>query len=956
MFFYSSAQEKEVKTQFSVPGAKSIYFYNNSDLRAIEFNEGVDASTFERNMHSYLNVGKDMHFGLKKTETDDIGFTHKRFGLYYKEVEIFGLEFILHEKAGMLVSANGRIAKSEDIMLDMHPLLTVDDAFKQAIDYVDAKPGDQEEQTPSLRISSKKNLYESGSFHLVYPFNITVSPSEQWLIEVDAHTGEIVNKRNLIYSCFSKTHPMPFTNGAGQTSYYGHQPIKTEFSVGIYRLRGQTNTGGLIETYDMANTYSGIPLDMTDNDNNFMDAYAQAGVTAQWASEKTYDYFRNKHNRNSFNNAGGVMRNQVHYGTNFLNAYYSWGSDMVRYGDGNGIIGPVVTLDIVGHEWTHGVTRYSAGLDYDDEPGALNESFSDIFGKSIEFDVKSNLATWLIGADMYGGVDAWRSMSNPNLYQCPDTYLGDFWQGLGAVHTNSGVQNYWYYLLCMGGAGTNDHGLTFNINAIGMSKAELIAYRNLNYYLTPFSKYIDSRFGSIMAAADLYGSGSIEQQMVEQAWDAVGVYDEPIIKDFMVQNITHSTASFYAVVNPNKSNTDVHFEYGTTLMYGTSTNSMNIGSGSFYSLVQIPISNLLPQTKYYVKAIATNQYGTTIDTTSFITPFACPSIVGLEADIINPNEAHLIWLDNMSQDYEVNYSSFDGVESASFYTGGSNEANLINLRPGMYYNAQIRSICLNPPLTSSPWSYISFATPPCESRGLNTQNEYIDLMNINGLNHISDNDNGYKNYTGLSFIPELYEDQSNVITFSAGPNSVNTRNKTWAIYIDVNRDGDYNDRGELVAMHVSSSMSDIVKTFNISNVNPGYSTMRVIVKYGKIVPGPCEVFANGEVEDYTVNLVGAGGVVSARTDKSALNQIDVDRKTTPQFFVFPNPVKDVLQITSSNKLQDDSFMNIYDLKGVCVFSGNYQSSLDVSALQSGVYIIRISNNMESPRFCRFIKK
>jgi len=118
-------------------------------------------------------------------------------------------------------------------------------------------------------------------------------------------------------------------------------------------------------------------------------------------------------------------------------------------------------------------------------------------------------------------------MQNPNAKNHPDTYKGDFWfEGLGdygGVHINSGVQNYWFYLLSQGGNGINDNGDSFSVNGIGMQKAAKIAYRNLTVYLVSGSQYADAREGAIKAATDLYGANSNEVQQVKNAWCAVGV-------------------------------------------------------------------------------------------------------------------------------------------------------------------------------------------------------------------------------------------------------------------------------------------------------------------------------------------------------------------------------------------------------------------------------------------------
>ncbi|MBL0343115.1 MAG: M4 family metallopeptidase [Bacteroidetes bacterium] len=153
-----------------------------------------------------------------------------------------------------------------------------------------------------------------------------------------------------------------------------------------------------------------------------------------------------------------------------------------------------------------------------------------IFGITVDFFSRPGVANWKLGDQCYTpntAGDALRFMDNPNAAGDPDTYLGTYWYtgtgDNGGVHTNSGVQNYWYYLLSVGGAGTNDVGFNFNVSGITIEKARLIAYRNNTFYLTSGSQYSDAAFYSLQAATDLYGNCSAEAFSVKNAWDAVNV-------------------------------------------------------------------------------------------------------------------------------------------------------------------------------------------------------------------------------------------------------------------------------------------------------------------------------------------------------------------------------------------------------------------------------------------------
>ncbi len=290
---------------------------------------------------------------------------------------------------------------------------------------------------------------------------------------------------------------------------------------GNYRLRQQARGG--VFTFDMKNsTAYASAVDFVSDDTLFTSKREEAGISAHYGIEHTYDYFRDVHNRNSYDNQGSPLISYVHYDTDYFNAF--WNGRFMTYGDGNGDATPLTTVDICAHELTHGVTGSSAGLIYQYEPGALNESFSDIFGTAVEFYTLGAGANWLIGED----VGTFRSMSHPRQYGDPETYKGQNWYtgsgDNGGVHTNSAIQNKWFYLLSEGGSGSDDNGRAYLVNGIGIEKAAKIAYRNLTVYLQPSSHYYDARLGSISAARDLYGDDSAEYAAVIEAWNAVGVY------------------------------------------------------------------------------------------------------------------------------------------------------------------------------------------------------------------------------------------------------------------------------------------------------------------------------------------------------------------------------------------------------------------------------------------------
>jgi len=262
-----------------------------------------------------------------------------------------------------------------------------------------------------------------------------------------------------------------------------------------------------------------------------------------WAGMMTYDYYDSLHSRNSYDGMGAEMR-QVVGGTGF--SQYSPGTVWIGEPTANS---PnwLNSLDIVGHEWTHGVTHTSAGLltSTNQEYSALAESFSDIFGSMVEcyaeslYDTSKVCDDFLFGEDLdptltYGFI---RNMCDPESLGDAATYGGNNWntsvEGKLLLYVRAGVQNKWFCLLATGGIDTNSHPCNrygYNVVGIGNEKAAKIAYVNLTNYLTPTSHYGDARRGSIVAAKTHYGENSNEVQQTIEAWNAVGVYEDHFLR------------------------------------------------------------------------------------------------------------------------------------------------------------------------------------------------------------------------------------------------------------------------------------------------------------------------------------------------------------------------------------------------------------------------------------------
>ncbi|MET7856579.1 M4 family metallopeptidase [Streptomyces sp. NPDC005318] len=337
-------------------------------------------------------------------------------------------------------------------------------------------------------------------------------------------------------------------SGDGRSLYSGTVALETTLSGATYQLkdatRGNTYSGDAQNKTDgciLTICWSRAPAVLfTDADNHWgtgtTSDRASAAVDAQYGTDSTWDYYKDVHGRNGIAGDGKGSYNRVHYGKNYNNAFWDDSCFCMTYGDGDGsTFGPLVALDVAGHEMSHGVTSTTAGLTYSGESGGLNEATSDIFGTLVEFHANNpqDPGDYLIGEKIVKpgfGKAALRFMDQPS----KDGNSADCWSssvGNLDVHYSSGVANHFAYLLAEGNGpkvigGVQHNGTTCNgatLSGIGKDKLGKIWYRALTVYMTSSTKYAGARTATLNAAKDLYGAGSAEQNAVAAAWSAVSV-------------------------------------------------------------------------------------------------------------------------------------------------------------------------------------------------------------------------------------------------------------------------------------------------------------------------------------------------------------------------------------------------------------------------------------------------
>ena len=466
------------------------------------------------------------------TEVDARQIAHIRFDQQYKGVAVRNGQVFVHLYPNNTFVINGFMVPSR-LAGAAQPTLDAAAAAQLALDEV-------AEHHPVQSFTAEQQAilqYEGPQTRLVWyavpgqvrevklAWEITTRPTfvHRWEYVLDAHTGEVL----LSYDHTCSIGP---TSASGTDLNGQARNIQVfQASGGYYLLdasrsmySGPTNTlpsggDGFIFTGDWKNN---PPSNANYSDivsaNN---TWTPLQVSAQHNAALSYLYFENTFSRNSINGNKGDVYSFVNVadddGQGLDNAF--WNGVAMFYGNGRQAFKPLAgSLDVAGHEMSHGVVQATANLEYQGESGALNESFADIFGVMIDRD------DWLLGEDVvktqFFPSGALRSMSDPhnggsslndNGYQprhMNEKYTGT--QDNGGVHINSGIANFAFYKLA---------------TATTKAKAEQIYYRALTQYLTRSSQFVDARIAVIQAATDIHGANSAEVNAARTAFDQVGI-------------------------------------------------------------------------------------------------------------------------------------------------------------------------------------------------------------------------------------------------------------------------------------------------------------------------------------------------------------------------------------------------------------------------------------------------
>ncbi|MFF4354885.1 M4 family metallopeptidase [Streptomyces sp. NPDC001530] len=475
-----------------------------------------------------IGLGAKEKLVVRDVVKDADGTVHTRYERTYNGLPVLGGDLVVHAKPGKAQSVT-KATKATIKVASLKPQIAAAKAEKQAL--TAAKSAGSDKTTAD---KAPRKVIWAGSGTPVLAYETVVgglqddgTPNQLHVI-TDAATGKKLYEYQGIET------------GTGKSLYSGTVSLNTTLSGSTYQLYDTTRGGH--KTYNKSHgTSSSAGTLFTDADDTWGTGTATSSTTNQtpavdaaYGAQETWDFYKSTFGRSGIKNNGVAAYSRVHYGNAYVNAFWDDSCFCMTYGDGESNTHPLTSLDVAGHEMSHGVTANTAGLDYSGESGGLNEATSDIFGTGVEFyaNNSNDVGDYLIGEeiDINGDGSPLRYMDKPS----KDGGSADYWSssvGNLDVHYSSGVANHFFYLLSEGSGSKTINGVSYNsptsngstVTGIGRAKALQIWYKALTTYFTSTTNYKAARTGTLSAAAALYGSGSTEYNAVAAAWSAVNV-------------------------------------------------------------------------------------------------------------------------------------------------------------------------------------------------------------------------------------------------------------------------------------------------------------------------------------------------------------------------------------------------------------------------------------------------
>ncbi len=635
----SQAQNKE--KFLDTLNIKEIEMGSSIDYIRFSKNTKIEATDFIKNNPKLFYETSNQKMVLKKTEEDELGFTHYRYGQTYMGIAIEDADYWIHSKDGVLITANGLLLEIKNtkysvMNIDSLEAIQITDTFIKSMKFRLKGKFSYPHTAELFWVSSDKDTTEANKKNKYLLAWKVSSPDYSRVTYVSAVSGTIVGAYSNVVNCS----PTTFSS-----LYYGNKNITTKFENNEYIMHDLCasscmNTNKNIRVEEILGSF-----DVLKSTNNTWTTDVQRmGATVLWCLGNAFNYFCSNHQWSSYNGQGGSILASVIDAQTGGNASYGIGGYMTFESQF------FCTQDIAAHEFAHGVVNSASGISASGgacgqdgcEKDAINESIADMFATATEFYTFTSGNDYLIGEDVTGGTGI-RNMGNPKSFNYPNCYPTtaypnpQYW--VGDKYPRGAVSSFWFYLLCQGGSGNVDNNLArpvYTISAIGMDKVTRIVMRALRYYMHLNTTFKDFRRTTIEAAKDLYGNCSNESIQVAKAWGAVGAEEVNVV------------AAFPLCGDINSQSSPLNVYYATTSLQVPTSSCSNVTVKSANSLFITSSQSIVLKPGF--RAEAGSRFKASIDPCVSQTIRKAYANQELNTNVVKINKAKLIAYPNPTHD------------------------------------------------------------------------------------------------------------------------------------------------------------------------------------------------------------------------------------------------------------------------------------------------------------------
>lgn len=907
---FSQVTDKRVsKKNLSENGLPSlITFSAQSTYKGSDFN-----AVFKEQ----LGLKDNQSFAKIKTESDQEGFVHEKFQLYEQGIKVEFANYTLHSKNGKLESMNGEFYNIKSVAAT--PKLSAQEAFNKAVAHTGAtkylwdspedakamgyeKPKGELVFLPDMETQGTERT--SDKVNLAYKFDIYAAyPLSRGDLYIDAITGKVLFYNATIKHLGEHSHgnsksvkmtsekgnsdlKMDIVAANAATRYSGNQTIQTTLlSESSYILLDGTRGNG-IQTYNSARTATYPTTNFTDADNNWTAA----------------EY-------NNTNKDNGAL--DAHWGAEMTYDYWSAVHGRNSYDNAGAKIKSYVHYNLIAAGYGNNNNAFWNGsvMTYGDGSGAGGFDIltaMDVAGHEIGHAICTYTANLAYqkesGAMNEAFSDIWGACIEYRAAPTKSTWL--IGEDIEKRSNHSALRS----MSNPKSEGQPDtYGGTYWINQ------NCTPTRNNDYCGVHTNSGVLNHWFYILSAGK---SGTND---IGNAYNVTGITIDKAAK------IAYRLESVYLTPNSTFANARTSGIQSAIDLYGAGSPEVIATTNAFYAV-----------------GVGEAYTGGSSDTISPTAPTA------LAASGTTGATTNLSWTASTDNIGVTGYDIYQGTNLKGSVATTSYTVTGLTALTAYTFSVKAKDAAGNISASSNTVNVTTLEASPvyCTSKGNSATSERIGKVVFGTINNTSTATAGYENFTSVS----TNASRGTAYNITITPTwASSVYNEGYAVFIDYNKDGDFDDSGETAWTKTASTTTPVTGSITIpATAAIGNTTMRISMKYNAI-PTACESFSYGQVEDYSINITAAGTVV--------VNELVADAdKTDSQITLYPNPVENELNISLFEQKEKASGFKIINELGQQVSSGYLsESPINVSKLNTGIYIIELNNGQEKVAK-KFIKK